>query len=144
MNAPQFLQELRAQEILVSLEGSELVVNGPECLLTDELEGQLRSRKRSILQYLQTRVEEQSWPPECLDSVRRFGQPRAILFPLLGKRVESPKGPGKLVRVFEKSAGVALHDQPSRVTYFEPREIWLTDTPWEPEPEDPQIHRKYR
>ncbi len=76
------------------------------------------------------------WTPVCLESQRRFGQPYAMLFPLLGKRVQNPRGPGKLVRVFEKSTGVALDDKPSRVTYFEPREICLTDGPREPEPED--------
>jgi len=45
-------------------------------------------------------------------------------------------GAGNLVSVFAKSAGLALDDQSSRVMYFEAREIWLTDTPHEPERED--------
>jgi hypothetical protein len=38
---------------------------------------------------------------ECMkDSVRQFGQPHARLFPLIGKRVWTPQGSGKLLSVF--------------------------------------------
>jgi hypothetical protein len=34
------------------------------------------------------------------DSLKRFGQPHAHLFPLIGKKVWTPRGKGKLLSVF--------------------------------------------
>ena len=71
----------------------------------------------------------EDWPPECLASLRRYHRPpvlncpHAILFPLLGRRVQTPRGPGKLLQVFSGLATVVLDSEPERAAVFEPAEI---------------------
>ena len=68
----------------------------------------------------ETKVE---WLQECLDSEKRFGEPHAKLFPLLGKRVWTSHGSGILWRVFADSAGVALESDSKKVTFVKPEEV---------------------
>ena len=35
---------------------------------------------------------EESWPTECLESAPRFGHADALLYPLIGAQVRTPKG----------------------------------------------------
>ncbi len=48
------------------------------------------------------------WPPECLASEERFGQPHARLFPLIGREVSTPDGRGTLVQVFAARSAVVI------------------------------------
>jgi hypothetical protein len=48
------------------------------------------------------------WPTGCLASRAKFSQPHAHLFPLLGKRVLTPMGTGKLEQVFARECAVKL------------------------------------
>ena len=42
----------------------------------------------------------ESWSPESIDAERRFRQPQAKLFPYIGRKVNTPGGPGTLIQVF--------------------------------------------
>jgi len=67
-------------------------------------------------------TEEADWPSECLDYERRFGQPHARLFPLIGKRVTTPRGDGMLLQVFSSQVTVALDRRPGAVVDIVPPE----------------------
>lgn len=56
-----------------------------------------------------------SWPPESLDSERRFDHPAARLYPLIGKRVRTPFGTGMLHQVFADRAAVELESAPGKL-----------------------------
>jgi hypothetical protein len=66
---------------------------------------------------------QQNWPPTSLDALRRFGQPHAKLFPFIGRKVRTPRGPGTLIQVFEDGATVVLDSELSRCSFFVPGEI---------------------
>jgi hypothetical protein len=58
-------------------------------------------------------------------SARQFEQPHAYLFPLIGKRVATPRGPGRLITVFEQRCEVVLDVGTERITCFRPEEVGL-------------------
>lgn len=58
-------------------------------------------------------------------SARQFGQPHAYLFPLIGKRVATPRGPGRLITVFAQRCEVVLDGEPERIACFRPEEVGL-------------------
>jgi len=53
----------------------------------------------------------------------RFGQPHADLFPLLGRKVRTPKGPGTLLQVFADRTTVLLDADLEKCSWFRPEEI---------------------
>ena len=85
-----------------------------------------------IIQY-DRRHRENWWVQGCKgsDVTTRFKGEHCRLYPLIGKRVVTPKGPGKLWRVFTNSVGVVLESSPDQVTYFDgPQGIHsLSDSP---------------
>ena len=62
-------------------------------------------------------------PPASLNAERRFGQPYAKLFPLIGRKVRTPAGPGTLLQVFAERVTVLLDAEMSRRSVFRPAEI---------------------
>lgn len=62
-----------------------------------------------------------SWPPDCLDAARRFGRPEARLYPLIGGRVSTPRGAGRLLQILAHGvrvvAALSLEREPQRVAY---------------------------
>jgi hypothetical protein len=58
-------------------------------------------------------------------SARQFGQPHAYLFPLIGKRVVTPRGLGQLKTVFAQRCEVILDVDPERIACFAPEEVGL-------------------
>jgi hypothetical protein len=62
-------------------------------------------------------------PSESLEAARRFGQPHAKLFPLIGRKVRTPSGPGTLLQVFAGRATVVLDSEVSLCKFFRPPEI---------------------
>jgi hypothetical protein len=56
-------------------------------------------------------------------SGNRFGQPHADLFPLLGRKVRTPKGPGTLLQVFADRTIVLLDADLEKCSWFRPEEI---------------------
>jgi hypothetical protein len=79
-------------------------------------------------------ARDHGWPQACLDSERSYGHCAARLYPLLGKKVWTPQGIGKLWQAFSARAGVILDGQKIenartlRVTFFDPRTIRPLDT----------------
>lgn len=53
----------------------------------------------------------------------RFGQPHAALFPLLGRKVRTPSGPGTLIQVFADRAAVLLDSDVQKCAVFHPEEV---------------------
>lgn len=114
-----FLTQLNALGVFVEANGNNLCIDAPQGVMTPEILESVRQRKAEVLAFLS------SWPKKCLDAERRFGHQEARLYPLIGKRVVTPKGAGVLERVFEGSIGVALDSDPNKVTFFEkPEEIY--------------------
>jgi hypothetical protein len=58
-------------------------------------------------------------------SATQFGQPHACLFPLIGKRVATPRGIGRLITVFRQRCEVILDAEPERAACFRPDEVGL-------------------
>jgi len=51
------------------------------------------------------------------------GQSHTILFPLIGKRVSTPLGPGRLETVYAKRCEVVLDSDPGKIFVFTPAQI---------------------
>lgn len=68
-------------------------------------------------------TEDVPWPHECLDSERSFGHYAARLYPLLEKKVWTPKGTGRLWQAFDERAGVVMDGQTGRVTFLDTKAI---------------------
>jgi len=74
------------------------------------------------------RVHRSHWTSEqCLEDQRtpaqRFGHSHAILFPLIGKRVSTPRGPGRLETVYANRCEVILDCEPRKMVVFAPAQI---------------------
>ncbi len=54
---------------------------------------------------------------EMLHSQQRFGHKAARLYPLVGQRVRTTEGSGKLWQVLAGRAGVMLDNDPKKVTF---------------------------
>ena len=100
--AQELLSTLEEQGIVVSPAGDRLRVRS-KSRLTPELREELLARKSELLEFLRS-----EWPPECLDTEWRFGVPHARLFPLIGSRVQTAAGQGKLLQVLNGIAAVQL------------------------------------
>ena len=116
--AVRLMDELLALDVNLSVEGSELVIDAPTGTLTPAHIDNLKRHKREVLELVASK-EEVSWPQECLDSEKRFGQAHAKLFPLLGEGVWTPHGPGVLLQVFAGSTGVLLESNPDQITFLQ-------------------------
>ena len=119
MQAQELLSTLKEQGIAVRPDGDRLRVR-PKSRLTPELREELLAHKPELLEFLRS-----EWPPECRAARERFWQEHALLFPLIGRRVRTPKGEGRLLQVTERTCAVKLDADPSRVTFLE----WQTVKP---------------
>lgn len=125
MNALEVLNELKRTGCEVAFDGDRLLVHGP---LTDELRQAIRTNKPEIIALLRSGTGVHNlneWPPECLESEKRFGCPEARLYPLLGKEVRTPEGTGTLWQVLsvERVGVVREVDGQERVVYFSLEEV---------------------
>lgn len=66
----------------------------------------------------ETHVGQQNRPAQ-----NRFAQPHADLFPLLGRKVRTPQGPGTLLQVFAERTTVLLDSDLNKCSWFRPEEI---------------------
>ena len=121
MNAQQILAELEARNVVVVAAEDRLRFY-PQSRVPTELLSELQVHKAEILSALQ-HSPATLWPPESLESERRFGCPEAWLFPFLEKRVLTPDGPGRLVQVFSERVAVILESNPSQLSFFVPSDI---------------------
>lgn len=65
-----------------------------------------------------SRLVEEMW-----NSQQRFGHKAARLYPLVGRRVRTEAGPGKLWQVLAGRAGVVLDNDPKKVTFVSVEDI---------------------
>jgi hypothetical protein len=130
VTAAEVLAELLSRRVELAVVGDRLRFR-PVQAVTADLLAELREHKAEVVEL----VTLQCWPEESLDSVRRFRQPHARLFPFLGRAVATPQGPGKLLGVFADMAAVALDTEPARAVFFLPSDIrppGLAHLPGEP------------
>ena len=118
------LEDLRAKGVNLRIEEERILVRAPRNIVTQEIRDALTRRRSEILELLTLQA---GWPGECLQSEQRFGSWHARLFPLIGKAVDTPQGPGKLFNVLSSSAGaragVILDITPGRVTLMDARMV---------------------
>jgi len=116
----ELLETLRRSGVEIATDGERLRVSAPRGVVTEEIRRTLVAHKPELLAEL---AGETVWPPECLDTERRFRVPYARLFPLLGGPVTTPAGPGTLLQVFADRAAVRLDADPDRLTFVLPVEV---------------------
>ncbi len=116
--AAELLSALEAEGVEALPVGDRLRLRRGEKLSADLVDA-VRAHKGEILAELEARV----WSPECLESARRFGSPSARLYPLLGLRVLTPRGPGRLLQVLGRRAAVVLEADARRAATFDSLEI---------------------
>ncbi len=114
MNAAAILSELDRRGVRVTADGEALVLK-PKRALDAELLAHIREHKPEIIRVIST--------PRAPDTVKRFGQQHARLFPFIGRKVRTPGGPGTLLQVFADRTTVILDSQLSQCTAFAPAEI---------------------
>jgi TubC N-terminal docking domain len=118
MDAVELIHQLEARGAEMRILGDRLRVQ-PRSAVPEDLIEEIRKHKPEIMELLRSG----GWPTECLESERRFGQPHARLFPLLGRRVATPKGRGRLLQVFASRAAVRLEHAPDILTFLLPEEV---------------------
>ena len=118
MRPEELLAEVEALGVVVTLDRQELVLR-PKSRLTPELVEQLRAHRVELLEI----VELRGWPDASRDAVRSFGHPCARLYPFLGRTIQTPQGPGRLLQVFPERATVVLDREPKRARFFLPSEL---------------------
>ncbi len=67
-----------------------------------------------------SRLVEEMW-----HSQQRFGHKAARLYPLVGRKVRTTEGPGKLWQVLARRAGVVLDNDPKSVTFVSVEDVKL-------------------
>jgi len=73
---------------------------------------------------------ENGWQLECQRAEERFAQAHAKLFPLLGRKVRTPAGPGTLLQVFADRVAVVLDSELSKCSCFSPDQIEPVSGEW--------------
>lgn len=127
MNPNAILNELTERMVTIWPAEDRLCLRPAENV-PPELVAEIRQHKGELLSILSL----EGWPPECQEAVRTFRHAHARLFPLLGKRVQTPRGPGQLIDAKRPHAGVVLDQDPGRATYFFWDEIKPLSRPVEP------------
>ena len=75
-----------------------------ESVMSSEVQGMMRAQKSELIRLLEAR--------------RKFGYRGAALFPLIGHKVTTPRGPGTLLSVFEQHCRVALELDGAPVVFY--------------------------
>ena len=120
MTPHQLLATLHRAGAEVVVHGDRLRVQAPRGVLTEEIRRALVEHKPELVAELSVAA---TWPAEYREAERRFRVPHARLFPLLGRRVETPAGAGELVQVFAERAAVRLDVDPEVLAFFLPAEV---------------------
>ena len=142
MEIAKLVEQLEGQGVTLNFEGDRVRLRAPaDHAPSPEVLESLRREKQALLAYLRARSTVElkitqkvsdarpqgpsGWSPDCIASRERFQQAHAVLFPLIGKRVQTPRGPGRLEQVFTDRCTVLLEDAPRRLAAFHPQEIGL-------------------
>ena len=114
MTAAEVLAETRRRGILLSARGDRLRYDAPVGVMQAELRAALVEHKAELLALLGSGLHR---GPEATD------RNPARLYPHLGRRVSTPRGPGRLWQAFGERAGVVLDADSRRVSFFPPDQI---------------------
>lgn len=122
--AHSILSEITRRGIAVRVDGETLRFR-PRYALDDNLVGRIKEHKAEIIRAVSTDASDQGVhsPPESLAAEQRFGQPHAKLFPFLGRKVRTPRGPGTLIQVFAERVTVLLDSERNKCSVFSPAQI---------------------
>ena len=92
---------------------------------------ELRKHRERVMDLLRQReTNESNRPSASQDTLGRFRQPHAKLFPFIGRKVRTPEGPGTLLQVFADRVTVLLESEVSKCAVFKSSEIELTSGDW--------------
>ena len=118
------LSEIKGRGIAVRVDGETLRFR-PRFALDDDLVGRIRDHKAEIIRAVVAENSDPAfrWSSESLASERRFGQPHVKLFPYLGRKVRTPKGPGTLIQVFAERVTVLLDSERDKCSFSTPTQI---------------------
>ena len=98
---------------------------------TQEMLAELRKHRERVMDLLRQReTNESNRPSASQDTLGRFRQPHAKLFPFIGRKVRTPEGPGTLLQVFADRVTVLLESEVSKCAVFKSSEIELTSGDW--------------
>jgi hypothetical protein len=122
--AHSILSEITRRGIAVRVDGETLRFR-PRVALDDNLVGRIKEHKAEIIRAISTDASDQEYhsPTEGLATEQRFRQPQARLFPFLGRKVRTPKGPGTLIQVFAERVTVLLDSERDKCRFFTPTQI---------------------
>jgi hypothetical protein len=99
----------------------------------------LRQHRDRLVEYLRNRAgaaqieraqDGSPWLDGPLQVERRFLQPHAKLFPLLGRKVRTPEGSGTLLQVFADRVTVLLDRDLKKCSFFSPAEVQPVSEEW--------------
>jgi len=113
------IDELRRFGYRIELDGQEIVCrfigigHGPDRQRVVPLLQELKAGRAEAIAQLRREAAE-GWPPESFEAEARFGHRAARLYPLLGRRVLTPYGPGVLHQVIEARCRIAVGGDPER------------------------------
>jgi hypothetical protein len=118
------LAELSSRGVAVRVDGETLRLR-PREALDDGLLTRVKDHKLEIIHLLMDSkpADDNPWTPESIATEHRFGQPHARLFPFIGRKVRTPRGPGTLIQVFADRVSVVLDAQLLNCAFFSPATI---------------------
>ena len=143
MSANELIAEVTRQGGALEIHGDRIRYRFPNGAARKLLE-ELRAHREELLEALRQNIAvaheyspietqsvpaEDQWPPQSYDALARFGQSHARLFPLLGRKIRTPAGPGTLLQVFADHVTVLLDCDISKCSSFSPGEIEPVSTP---------------
>ena len=120
MNASLLLDRLDARGVRVWLEGKQVRVSAPKQALTRQLRLWLNVYETELATVLAFRPRD---PWKNAKPLKEGELPHQRLYPYLGRRVGTPRGPGILRLVFEKRAEIALEGG-DRLIEMAPEDVW--------------------
>jgi hypothetical protein len=106
------LCEMQRRGISLRVDGNRLYLK-PRHALDDELLHSIAQHKAQILQAVRQSAE----------TVHRFGQPHARLFPFINRRVWTPEGMGTLFTAYAQHCEVVL-DSTGQVARMAAETVW--------------------
>jgi len=109
MSALALLKRLGDVGVTITVVDGNLDLVAPKGALTPELRAELTLAKLEVISILDP----------AFDPVAHHIE----LCSFLQRTVRTPEGPGKLWQVFHDRVGVVLDGLPSRVTFYEPRDV---------------------
>ena len=116
MTAETLLADLETRGANLTVVGDVIRIEAPRGTVGPELLATVRQHKPELIELL-------TWPAECLAAERKHGHPLARLYPLVGRTVQTPLGPARLVAALPERAVVIPNRRSFSFAVFLPGEI---------------------